>query len=128
MDIATTLLEYGAQADAESKAGFTPLHLSSQEGHSDMSSLLIEHQANANHAAKVLSNKKQNKYILMIFPIERLNASPFVCPRRPSTCCAIIIKGWCRYQCSNSSWLYALTCGLPPRSCSYGSTTYRTRS
>lgn len=53
MDIATTLLEYGAQADAESKAGFTPLHLSSQEGFSDMSSLLIEHQANPDHAAKV---------------------------------------------------------------------------
>lgn len=53
MDIATTLLEYGAQADAESKAGFTPLHLSSQEGHVDMSSLLLEHQADTNHAAKV---------------------------------------------------------------------------
>lgn len=56
MDIATTLLEFGAQADAESKAGFTPLHLSAQEGHSDMSSLLIEHQANSNHAAKVIIN------------------------------------------------------------------------
>jgi len=54
MDIATTLLEYGAQADAESKAGFTPLHLSAQEGHSDMSSLLLEHQANPNHASKVI--------------------------------------------------------------------------
>lgn len=53
MDIATTLLEYGAQADAESKAGFTPLHLGCQEGHCDMSSLLLEHQANPNHAAKV---------------------------------------------------------------------------
>lgn len=54
MDIATTLLEYGAQADTESKAGFTPLHLSAQEGHSDMSSLLLEHQADPNHAAKVI--------------------------------------------------------------------------
>lgn len=54
MDIATTLLEYGAQANAESKAGFTPLHLSSQEGHSDMCSLLLEHQANPNHSAKVI--------------------------------------------------------------------------
>ena len=53
MDIATTLLEYGAKADAESKAGFTPLHLSSQEGHIDMSSLLIDHQADTNHKAKV---------------------------------------------------------------------------
>lgn len=53
MDIATTLLEYGAKADAESKAGFTPLHLSAQEGHVDMSSLLLEHQADPNHTAKV---------------------------------------------------------------------------
>lgn len=53
MDIATTLLEYGAQADAESKAGFTPLHLSAQEGHSDISSLLLEHKANANQTSKV---------------------------------------------------------------------------
>jgi ankyrin len=56
MDIATTLLEYGAKADAESKAGFTPLHLSSQEGHTDMSTLLIEHQADTNHKAKVLKS------------------------------------------------------------------------
>lgn len=53
MDIATTLLEYGAKASAESKAGFTPLHLSAQEGHADMSNLLIEHQADVNHKAKV---------------------------------------------------------------------------
>jgi ankyrin repeat protein len=64
MDIATTLLEYGAQADAESKAGFTPLHLSAQEGHSDMSSLLLEHQADPNHAAKVSENTPiKRKYI-----------------------------------------------------------------
>lgn len=53
MDIATTLLEYGAKANAESKAGFTPLHLSAQEGHTDMSTLLIEHQADPNHKSKV---------------------------------------------------------------------------
>ena len=54
MDIATTLLEYGAKANAESKAGFTPLHLSAQEGHTDMSTLLIEHKADTNHKAKVI--------------------------------------------------------------------------
>jgi len=53
MDIATTLLEYGAKANAESKAGFTPLHLCSQEGHTDMATLLIEHKADPNHKAKV---------------------------------------------------------------------------
>lgn len=57
MDIATTLLEYGAKANAESKAGFTPLHLSSQEGHTDIASLLIEHQADPNHKAKVRQMK-----------------------------------------------------------------------
>lgn len=53
MDIASTLLEKGANANAESKAGFTPLHLSSQKGHYDMTNLLIEHGANPNHTAKV---------------------------------------------------------------------------
>ncbi len=52
MDIATTLLEYGAETNSESKAGFTPLHLSSQEGHTDMSTLLIDHKADSNHGAK----------------------------------------------------------------------------
>ena len=32
MEIATTLLEYGAKPNAESKTGITPLHLASQEG------------------------------------------------------------------------------------------------
>lgn len=59
MDIATTLLEYGAKANAESKAGFTPLHLSAQEGHTDMSTLLIEHKADTNHKAKV--GKKETR-------------------------------------------------------------------
>ena len=53
MDIATTLLEYGAETNCESKAGFTPLHLAAQEGHSDMATLLIEHKADVNQKAKV---------------------------------------------------------------------------
>lgn len=53
MDIATTLLEYGAKANAESKAGFTPLHLAAQEGHTDMATLLIDHHADVNHHSKV---------------------------------------------------------------------------
>jgi ankyrin repeat protein len=52
MDIATTLLEYGANTNADSKAGFTPLHLSAQEGHTDMSTLLLEHQADPNSQSK----------------------------------------------------------------------------
>lgn len=48
------LLEYGANAGAESKAGFTPLHLSAQEGHVDMTNLLLEHKADVNHSSKVV--------------------------------------------------------------------------
>ncbi len=47
------LLEYGASAEVESKAGFTPLHLSAQEGHVDMTNLLLEHKADVNHSSKV---------------------------------------------------------------------------
>lgn len=53
MDIASTLLENGANANAESKAGFTPLHLSAQKGHYDMTNLLIEHGADPDHKSKV---------------------------------------------------------------------------
>lgn len=67
MDIATTLLEYGAKAETESKAGFTPLHLSSQEGHTDMTTLLLDHHADPNHKAKVISSfdsyKNMQKYL-----------------------------------------------------------------
>lgn len=55
MDIATMLLEYGAKPDAESKNGFTPLHLAAQEGHTDIVSLLLEKQANVNATATVSS-------------------------------------------------------------------------
>lgn len=61
MDIAAMLLEYGANAGAESKAGFTPLHLSAQEGHVDMTNLLLEHKADVNHSSKV--NKSRGEKI-----------------------------------------------------------------
>lgn len=54
MDIAFTLLENGANANSESKTGLTPLHLSAQKGHYDMTNLLIEHGADPNHKAKVI--------------------------------------------------------------------------
>lgn len=54
MDIAVTLLEYGAKSNAESKAGFTPLHLSSQEGNVEMTTLLLNHNADANYKSKVI--------------------------------------------------------------------------
>lgn len=58
MDIATTLLDFGAKPNAESKAGFTPLHLASQEGHTDMVTLLIENGADVDAKAKVCRTEK----------------------------------------------------------------------
>lgn len=55
MDIAVTLLEYGAKANAESKAGYTPLHLSAQEGNVEMTTLLLNHNADFNYKSKVMS-------------------------------------------------------------------------
>src|SRR3569832_1406631 len=52
MEIAGTLLSYKADTNAESKAGFTPLHLASQEGHRDMVSMLLEHKAHVNASAR----------------------------------------------------------------------------
>ena len=52
MEIAGSLLEYGAKTDAESKAGFTPLHLAAQEGHVDMTNLLLKNDADPNAKAK----------------------------------------------------------------------------
>jgi len=68
MDIASTLLESGANANAESKAGFTPLHLSAQKGHYDMTNLLIEHGADPNHKAKVKNHFLSNiLYITFVY-------------------------------------------------------------
>ncbi len=59
MEVANSLLQYGASANAESLQGVTPLHLASQEGRPDMVSLLISKQANVN-----LGNKARNKIII----------------------------------------------------------------
>lgn len=48
MEVASSLLQYGASANAESMQGVTPLHLASQEGHADMVALLFSKQANGN--------------------------------------------------------------------------------
>ena len=53
VEVASTLLQYGASANAESLQGVTPLHLASQEGRPDMVALLISKQANVNLGNKV---------------------------------------------------------------------------
>lgn len=53
MEVASSLLQYGASANAESMQGVTPLHLASQEGHADMVALLFSKQANGNLGNKV---------------------------------------------------------------------------
>lgn len=54
MQIATTLLNYGAETNIFTKQGVTPLHLASQEGHADMVNLLLEKGANIHVATKVM--------------------------------------------------------------------------
>uniref|UniRef100_A0A915EUG7 Ankyrin n=1 Tax=Ditylenchus dipsaci TaxID=166011 RepID=A0A915EUG7_9BILA len=52
MDIASALLNYKADPNAESRAGFTPLHLAAEEGHREMAALLIENGSVVNAQAK----------------------------------------------------------------------------
>ncbi|XP_008941659.1 PREDICTED: ankyrin-2, partial [Merops nubicus] len=52
MQIATTLLNYGAETNILTKQGVTPLHLASQEGHTDIVTLLLEKGSNIHVATK----------------------------------------------------------------------------
>lgn len=54
MQIASTLLNYGAETNIVTKQGVTPLHLASQEGHTDMVTLLLDKGANIHMSTKVL--------------------------------------------------------------------------
>lgn len=53
MQIASTLLNYGAETNIVTKQGVTPLHLASQEGHTDMVTLLLDKGANIHMSTKV---------------------------------------------------------------------------
>lgn len=53
MQIASTLLNYGAETNIVTKQGVTPLHLASQEGHTDMVILLLDKGANIHMSTKV---------------------------------------------------------------------------
>uniref|UniRef100_A0A8C2B9H5 Ankyrin 1, erythrocytic b n=1 Tax=Cyprinus carpio TaxID=7962 RepID=A0A8C2B9H5_CYPCA len=56
LEVASSLLQYGANANSESLQGITPLHLASQEGQPDMVALLISKQANVNLGNKVMQS------------------------------------------------------------------------
>lgn len=53
MDIGTTLLEYGADTNAVTRQGISPIHLAAQEGSVDLVSLLLTKSANVNVCNKV---------------------------------------------------------------------------
>lgn len=61
MEIATTLLQYGAETNILTKQGVTPLHLASQDGHDDMVALLLEKGAHVNVPTKVKYNTVYKK-------------------------------------------------------------------
>lgn len=65
MDIATTLLEYGADANAVTRQGIASVHLAAQEGHVDMVSLLLGRNANVN-----LSNKVTFLFLYKAYTVE----------------------------------------------------------
>jgi ankyrin len=46
------LLEYNGNTNAQSTGGFTPLHLSCQDGHADMTYLLLANHADPNIGSK----------------------------------------------------------------------------
>lgn len=53
MQIASSLLSYGAETNVVTKQGVTPLHLASQEGHADMVTSLLDKGANVHTSTKV---------------------------------------------------------------------------
>lgn len=69
MEIATTLLEYGADTNATTRQGISPLHLAAQEGNVDMVTLLLAREAAVNLGNKV---KNELSYFMTLFHKEHI--------------------------------------------------------
>lgn len=83
MEIATTLLQYGAETNILTKQGVTPLHLASQEGHSDMAALLLEKGANVNVPTKVkkgLSSSSHSSFSTFFPAVRQKQAGEEIVP------------------------------------------------
>lgn len=63
MEIATTLLEYGASTSAVTRQGITPLHLAAQEGNVDIVTLLLARDAPVGTSNKVTLTSKSKDMI-----------------------------------------------------------------
>lgn len=67
MEIGTTLLEYGADTNAVTRQGISPIHLAAQEGSVDLVSLLLAKNANVNMCNKVAIMAKISNYCLHMY-------------------------------------------------------------
>lgn len=63
MDIGTTLLEYGADTNAVTRQGISPIHLAAQEGSVDLVSLLLAKHANVNVCNKVRGQTSLSQFL-----------------------------------------------------------------
>lgn len=66
-NIASALLQYGAETNVLTKQGVSPLHLAAQEGHAEMASLLLGKGAHVNTATKVTQKHCFNAVIHVNF-------------------------------------------------------------
>ena len=53
VDNVLLLLQHGADPEAVTKDGYTPLHIAAKEGHEDVISVLIDQSASPNSVTKV---------------------------------------------------------------------------
>lgn len=54
VDNVLLLLQHGADPEAVTKDGYTPLHIAAKEGHEDVIGVLIDQSASPNSVTKVI--------------------------------------------------------------------------